>query len=452
MRVFVGPTEVAGYYSALVPGLRAVGIEVVFADFSRDRRGYANRGAQHPLARAALALLARQEAATSAGSRRLADAYGRAHSAMRFALLLWAALRCDAFIYAFGGSITWRPEWEYGLLRRLGRRLVFVFHGSDSRAAYFGTAVMTAKGGGSIADCVRLTAERKAVVSRVDRFADAIIDAPLTGHLHDRPFVNWHAIGIPFPSPDDDQIAPPARGDGRVRVLHCPSAPEIKGTDLIRRVIAALVARGLPIDYVELTGRPHAEVIAEIRNCDFVVDQAYCETPMAGFATEAAAYGRAAVVGGYAGPHFATTIAAEWMPPVAWAHPDELESTIERLVVDEAYRLDLGRRAREFVRRDRSPDVVARRVVRVLKDDVPAEWMFDPSTLTYVNGFGDEQWIRSLIRGVVELGGPQALQLDHSPAIRDRVLAFAGLAPAGDAKTVRPSGARVPATVGEGAE
>ena len=84
-----------------------------------------------------------------------------------------------------------------------------------------------------------------------------------------------------------------------IRILHSPSSPEVKGTYLIRQAINALKAKGYPIDYVEIMGKPNTVVIAELEKCDFIVDQLYSDTPMSGFATEAAFFGKTAVVGGY---------------------------------------------------------------------------------------------------------------------------------------------------------
>jgi len=44
---------------------------------------------------------------------------------------------------------------------------------------------------------------------------------------------------------------------------------------------------------------PNHAVLEELGKCDFVIDQAFADYGMAGFATEAAWFGKTAVVGGY---------------------------------------------------------------------------------------------------------------------------------------------------------
>ena len=427
MRVFIGPSEIAGYYGNLVQGLRSHGVKIIFADLSRDPRRYAGTEHNHQLARTALWF---QEAAVARRQRspRLARLLLAIHACFRIALLLWAALRCDAFIYSFGGTLTWYPHFELRLLRRLRRKIVFVFHGSDSRPPYFEPWLLTQEPAFTLTDCFREAARRKRTVQLAERYADACINNPFSAQFHERQYVNWAAIGIPFSSPPAAESQPNDDG-GSVRILHSPSWSAAKGTTGIRKVIAALKARGLPIDYVELSGRPHAEVIAELRRCDFVIDQLYSDVPMAGFPTEAAAYGRPAVVGGYAGPFLAQVVREEWMPPVAYCDPAAMEATVERLVTDATYRRELGRRAREYVVQQRSPEAVAARYIRVLRGDIPEEWLFQPDLLLYANGLGEASAVRDLVRQFVEAGGPSTLLLDNTPRIRDAVLRFAGFGP-----------------------
>jgi hypothetical protein len=280
--------------------------------------------------------------------------------------------------------------------------------------------------------------------------ADAVIVSPTFAHFLERPAVNWHAIGIPSAAPLDAEAPPDAvpPAGAPVRVLHGPSHPESKGTPAIRAAVARVQARGWPIEYVEVIDRPHADVLAELARCDFVIDSAYCDVPMSGFATEAAAFGRPAVVGGPSGEAFAETIAPGDMPPVLYCRPEELEAAITRLAADAAFRRELGARAQAFARANRDPMVVARRFARVLEGDVPAEWLFDPARLRHVGGFGEPALLRRLVRGVVTAYGPSALQLDDKPALRQLVLDFGF--DYGPAAADAPAGAagETPAAVG----
>jgi len=332
-------------------------------------------------------------------------------------------LLCDAFVFAFGATITWYSRAELRLLRWAGKRIVFVYHGSDSRPPYLdGQALATALNV-SVEQCAERTAKRKKDLEMLDALADEVIDNPFSALLHSRSLVNWHIIGIPSNlSASDAPIDSPA--NARVRILHGPSHAESKGTPLIREAIARLIEKGREIDYVEVIGQPHASVVAELKRCDLVIDQAYADVPMAGFSTEAATFGKPSIVGGLGGDFFHASIPDDAYPPVMFAHPDDFENAIDKLVSDRALRIQLGEAARKFIIEYREPAVVAARMIRVLKGDVPNAWRFDPSAAGYVGGFGPPHLLRPMINEMVRRFGSSVLQLDDKPALRDRVIDF----------------------------
>ena len=88
---------------------------------------------------------------------------------------------------------------------------------------------------------------------------------------------------------------------------------------------------GLEDRGVVVTGRPNREVLAAIAASDFVIDQVYSDSPLAGFAAEAAALGRPAIVGGYAWDDLRRVTPAEVMPPSHVCRPEDLADAIRRL-------------------------------------------------------------------------------------------------------------------------
>jgi hypothetical protein len=215
--------------------------------------------------------------------------------------------------------------------------------------------------------------------------------------------------------------------DRPLRILHSPSDAPLKGSDLIRAAVRQLILEGLPLELVELRGVPNDVVLSELARCDFVVDQLYSDAPMVGFATEAAVASRPAIVGGYAWDANRSAFGSIPFPPVEECAPEGIVEAVRRLASDSAHRENLGRRAHDFVHARWSRTEIARRFVQLMDGAPPAEWMFDPRTLRYVEGCGlSREHVRAVVQDVLREGGPAALCLADKPELEAAFLEFAG--------------------------
>jgi hypothetical protein len=419
-RVFIGLVEIAGYYGGLARGLRAKGVEVTFADLSEHRYAYGGDD-QTTLIRLARRT-ARWGAAGAGPLRRLA-----AKLLHRFALVLlmaWAIPRHDVFVFGFRTSFLRMRELP--LLRLLGKRIVLVFNGSDARPPYIDGTDMDPAHGRTIADCIGIARRKTSEIRRAERWADLVVSHALYLHLFERPAAGFQVLGLPGPLRSEFPPVPPEPPASPVRVLHAPSNPTVKGTALVRAAVERLRAEGLPIELVELHGVPNSVVHDEMARCHFVVDQAYSDGPMLGFAAEAAVYGRPAVVGSYGWDEIRRLMPAASIAPVQGCHPDDLESAIRTLATDAEHRRQLGADARAFVEEWAAADAVADRYLRLLAGERPPEWMCDPGAVRYVHGVGlSEARAREIVAAVLALGGVAALRIDDKPELQRAFARFA---------------------------
>jgi hypothetical protein len=269
----------------------------------------------------------------------------------------------------------------------------------------------------------------KAKLRRIERQADVIVGHHLSAHFHERRIVPFLLLGIPFATETRPRPSVPERASPAVRVVHAPSTPKQKGTRRIREAIEALRATGLEIELVELVNQRNQVVLDELARCDFVVDELYSDSRMAGLATEAAFFGKPTVVGGYARDEDMAidgVYSPDSFAPVHHCHPDRIEDAIRQLATDVPYRVELGEKARQFVTRNWSPSNVARRYVALIEGEIPESWMFDPRGIRYVSGTGIPQSVtRAAVRRLVEMRGVAALCLSDKPELEDTLLAFA---------------------------
>jgi len=418
----LGPVEIAGYYAGLEAGLLELGVDALAIDLDGNPFRYGSGAARLPLV-VRMAKQARAGQRAAASSRLLRPWWRAARMATSLLVLTWALGRFDVFVFSFGTSFLGLRELP--LLRRLGKRMLFVFHGSDARPPYIDGARMAPDRAMPTADCLAMTHRMKTSIAKIERYADAIVAQPAFSHFFERPVVNFFTIGVPW---RDHPISDGAvRSDaGPIRILHSPSDPVVKGSARVRDVIAQLRSEGLDLELTELRGVPNEVVLREIATCDFVVDQIYSDAPMVGFATEAAVAGKPAIVGGYAWPENHRIFGSDPMPPVEECAPETLADAIRHLATNREHREALGQRARAFATLRWSRTAIAERLLMVVDGSAPAEWLFDPRELRYLEGCGlTRDQARASVAAVVAAGGPGALCVSDKPELERRFIAFA---------------------------
>jgi hypothetical protein len=423
--VFIGFTEISGYFHNLREGLEQLGYRCDFVELVPHPFGYGYTSRESGLVVSLIrAARARDIRTRSPVLRRL---LALSSGLLMVTLFLSAVAKYDVFLFTYGNSF-FAANLDLPLLKLLGKRIVMPFLGSEVRPRYIDGFLDFP----SVEEMHASAQEQEKKLRFIERFVDLIINNPAAGHLLERPFVNFYCLGIPqgpggqagadsqeSPPPADAACQPPSV-DRRVRILHTPSVRTGKGSDLIRTIVEQLGAR-YPIEYTEAINRPHAEVLELIRSSDLVIDQAYSDTPMAAFASESAWFGVPAVVGGYYSAVIGNEVADEFVPPSRFVLPEDLESAVESLIADPVARCELGERAREFVRTRWSRAEVASRYACVIRGEIPHEWWFDPGRMTYLYGCGltrDQAVTR--ISAMIEEYGPESLGLRDKKDLVER--------------------------------
>jgi hypothetical protein len=195
---------------------------------------------------------------------------------------------------------------------------------------------------------------------------------------------------------------------------------------MIREAVRELRAKGIPISLVELQKVANSEVLREIQRADFVIDQTFSDTPLAGFAAEAARYGIPAIVGGYGLEALRAWVPVDMFPPSITCRPETLGDAIARAATDVKYRTRVGREAQHFVRTQWSAEKVAKRYLTLILGDPPLSWMFDPFEVSYLHGVGQSaDDCQAVLGSLVTRFGCGSLKLDHRTDLKAQVLAFA---------------------------
>ena len=419
-KIFIGLTEIAGYYSNLKKGFQELDIECTFVDLSHHPFQYT--GADENFIFIKLYKLFQKQ--MSKYSLKIVKApFYILSQLFKIPIFIWALYNYNVFIFGFGRSFFW--NFDLPILKLFNKKIIFVFNGSDGRPPY----IDGAKHNLTIHDYKTLSRKIKSNIVAIERYADWIVTHPPYAHFHCKKTIKGLLIGLPFDTHklngcEKEQYG--TKEKQQIKILHSPSDPIAKGTSHIRAAISDLVEKGYSIDFVEITGRPHKEVIKELQFCDFVIDQVYSDTPLAGFATEAAFFGKPAVVGGYYADYIDFDFSVDDIPPSLFCHPEKMRDEILRLIVDKNYRERMGKEAQNFVRTRWTPEQVAKRYLQLIEGTIPEEFIFDPNTIQYTQGGGiPESKSKAIIRDMIEQYGIGSLCLSDKPELEQRFREYA---------------------------
>lgn len=416
-RVCIAPMDIASYYAGLKLGFDQIGVKSVFYDF--DRNPY-SRYRPGPNATFLERLIYCFSGMSRQGSIVYRIVRRSIETCLRLIAFITAVATCDAFIFAFGK--TFFSRWDLPFLRLMGKRIIFVFHGSDTRPAWMsglsihGDKALTAEGAARLVRC------QARMLRWIERFSSASIDHPLSAQLHRGPFINHLHIGHPTPTLGAD-VAPVTPRGSAVRIVHAPSRPQHKGSAEIRSAVETLRQEGHAIDFVELIGRPNSEVLASIASCDLVVDELYSDIPLAGLGSEAAQAGKPALVCGYGAAELARQSAGTGLPLALYAHPARIVDMLRTLVTNREMRHRAGSDALRFIRDKWDHRLVARRLMMIIQNRIPPAWIVDPAGLRYWQGWGaPQEKVADYVAEMVDRCGIRSLRIGHNPRLQAIIL------------------------------
>jgi hypothetical protein len=369
IRIGVLPVETAGYVQGLEFGLNAIGMDVRAVSIEKHPMKYSQL-AKKP--KWSIWLSSITQTINSKSVIFLAPLY-LAGLTLRIWGSIWVLWRFDLIILNNGRSLL--PfHADLPLYRLKGIKIFSMLgHGSEIRPACLDclgeTTEFTKK---DVKRILKKCSTRRNYVRRVESLSHIVISTPTLSQYLRRRYVNGHLLGIPVSNPLEAISPTPKVSDRKppekIKVVHIPSNPNIKGTRIITEVCSRLVAEGL-IEFESKTGVSHTEALELLASSDLLVDWLYSDIYMPVLATEAAFLSKPAIVAGYAWEYLDSTSSRSTKPPVINIEPDDLEETIRFYLQNPNELKALGIRARDFVVERRNPYTVARKYARMIAND-----------------------------------------------------------------------------------
>ena len=262
----------------------------------------------------------------------------------------------DVFVFIWGGRSLTRGNREFPWLRRIGKKIVSVFMGSDIR--YVPIFREQFSDIGFTADFLNSRPgdlnQQLHNIRVAERYSNVILSQPGQSVLGIRPY---HHLFIPIQKELYTHHVP----DNRVpMVLHIPSSRDIKGTALIVECFQSLAREGHVFDFRLLENTSNDEVREALRDADVVVDQLHLLT-----------HGKLGCEAMLSGCAYATCNREDYEPiprhrPILHIERSNLLAQLRRILVDRKLRLELAHKGRGHVTRFHTPSTVAERILKIL--------------------------------------------------------------------------------------
>ena len=366
MRVFIGLTEIANCVRNYSAGLAEIGVSTFTV---LHERALAYTDSEYDL-------VLSEDIGQPPSAHGVTAALKRLMWRVRYyAIVLRAVLTCDVFVFIFGHSFR-VDRWDYRILKALGKRIVSVFLGDDTRYWYAYTREAELLGTDAdirpyLDEVLRDRAHdyfavKLEVVRKAEAYADLILALPDAAQLHSRPYMR---LNIPIDlSRIDCQIM-----DREVPlIVHAPSVRDIKGTRYVLAAIECLRSEGLAFEFRLIERMPNVQLRALLAHADVVIDQMYSET-VATVALEGLASGNVVLT-----RYLPERVLIGADCPVVNVNVDTLVDRLREVVVDRELRKRLAQAGRPYVEKYHSHVVVARQIVEWLDPTRRGEFQFFP--------------------------------------------------------------------------
>ena len=193
-------------------------------------------------------------------------------------------------------------------------------------------------------------ANRIKYIQEAEKYASAIFSVPDQAGLQKRPF--YH-LQIPI---DVSKFSYIERSNIIPNVVHIPSDPWKKGTDIIEKTLYELQKEGVKFTYKVIQNISNDEVLKELMNADILVDEIVFHGPGV-LSMEAMASG--CVV---ATKYFEKSPQC-FRPPIWNINPQNIKNQLRVLFSDHNLRLMLSKKSREYVIQNNSADKVIKDVI-----------------------------------------------------------------------------------------
>lgn len=414
-KIFLGFSEVANYYTNLCKGFKELDIEFYFISYGKNIRNYDiadDKFFDQKIIHWVVEKIQKNKMNKII--------YYPFFFVIRLYLFIKYLIKCNVFIFSYNASFLWLIDLP--ILKFFNKTIIYSYHGSDSRPPYLNGNYI--KNNFSIEFVKKFTYEIYKKNKFIEKYADFIIGYPATCQFFSRIMINTLWIGLPIDL-QHKKLAIIQKESSSIKIIHAPSSRKAKGSDYFKKIILELKNEGYKISYEELYNVPNNEVLNKIQNSDLVLDELYSDTTMAGLATEAAFFGVPSIVGGYH-DNISKDLKYMSLPPSKYVDPDLIKKALIELIVSKDERQSLGKSAKEFVKKNWTPLLVAKKYLMLIKKEKLPEiaYYHQDDVVSFYGWAVNKRDLKNFLKEYIGKFGKEGLFLSHNKKLEKKILNF----------------------------
>lgn len=285
-------------------------------------------------------------------------------------ILRKAIKECDVFVFV---TMSFRRDLsDLKMIKEAGKKIVFIFTGTDVRWLYAMQQDFTKHGIPPVPYDNYNTDEhslrqRLNTMRLAEKYADVIVSMPNQSQLALRPYYPYRQ----FVDLDKFDHRPAQRK--RPLIVHAASNSSVKGSKIVIEVLEKLKSEGLKFDFKILSGLPFHEIKEEYANCDILIGQMFI--PSGGFQErELLACGKVVMTSIH--HHYPDCQLID--TPIIDVNPTHLEAKLRQWIPDLEGRQKLADEALPFAKKHHSPHAFCQNILDIL-DGTAGEAPIKPS-------------------------------------------------------------------------
>ena len=411
-KVFLGYTDISKNLHYLKEGMEKLGYDVWLFDYN-------NSHINSPLNKLFIKFRNKIHSSRSINSL----IYKTCYFFIRIFVFANILLFRKTIIISFAGTLfNYKELYWFRLFRK---NVIYWFHGSDSRPPYLNKVYKAVSEDNNSYAYMRLkTKQIYSNIKKIEKHVDLIICPISHSQFFEKKIIDPIFIGKPFSLKKNIGCTKSNFPDKTgIKILHAPSKKDIKGSPKIAATIKKLNSIGIEINYLELTGVEHNDVLNAIKESDLIIDQLYSDILIPSITKEAGYLGKPVLLAGYFMDIYKHPVFSNHIPPLYHCEPENIEEKLTSILYNLNDLKKQGLFMQKYFSEHFNALLVAKRLISLTDKGIFESLALCPTDFNYIYGCGyNKREVLHVIKNYIIHNGIDSLYLNHNLTIKDKIV------------------------------